>query len=170
MTVIPKHTDMTLAADVIELSDEQRFAILEFFAATPDGGYKAALQSIGIRATKAEARALLHGDEELREARFKAMGLDERSLFKQLGEIAGSESHKDQFRAVTWGLNAIHRWHENAGVEVDVSHSGNVTVEHERRLTLDDVIGFARKLEGSGDVAGGELPAACPLLPAPEDR
>jgi len=81
--------------------------VLAYFAEHKNGGYKAACRAAGMaQITRAEARALLHSDEEIREARFKAMGLDEPRLFELLGSIAGDGEHKDQFRAVTWGLNA----------------------------------------------------------------
>jgi hypothetical protein len=155
-------------SEVGELSDEQRSAILAWFSENPDGGLKAALKTIGIRATKDEARALLLADDELRDTRFRAMGLDEVSLIRRIGEIASDHAHKDTFRATMAGLNMFHGWRESTESVVDVSHSGVVTVEHERRLTIGDVID-ARHLTGSGGGAGGELPAAREVLPAPVD-
>ena len=107
-----------------ELSDEQKSAIVACFDANPDCGYKAAARAAGFRLSKEQARAMIVADDELREAVFKSLKLDERSLFRTLGEIAASSDHKDQFRAVTWGLNAIHRWHENQQVE----HTGGMEV------------------------------------------
>lgn len=156
---------LTPIADVRELSDEQRAGVLAFFAATPDGGYKAALRAVGIRATLPEARALLHADEEMREARFKSMYLDEGSLFKQLGTIASDGDHKDQFRAVTWALNAIHRWHENASIE----HTGRpmgVTVEHDFSGILDGLESIGVLRRGTPALDAADLP----VLPARTDE
>lgn len=105
------------ASDVQVLNDDERQAILAWLATHPDGGYKAALHSVGISATRAEARKLLHSDDEIRDARFKAMGLDEGSLFKNMGVIAGNVEHKDCLRANTWVLNAVHKWAETRATE-----------------------------------------------------
>lgn len=161
----PGHS-MVLAADVQTLTDEQRQTVIAWFAENPDGGYKAALANVGIRATKAEARALLHADDEIRDARLQGMKLDEGSLFRRLGVIANSEDHKDQFRAVTWGLNALHRYHENSTVEHTGTTGLEVTVEHDYGRLLD-------KLEHVGLLRRGPATAPpaqdLPVLPARTD-
>lgn len=157
---------MVLAADVQALTDEQRQTIIGWFAENPDGGYKAALAQAGIRATKAEARTLLHGDDEIRDARLQGMNLDEGSLFRRLGVIANDGHHKDQFRAVTWGLNALHRYHENSTVEHTGTTAVEVTVEHDYGRLLD-------KLEHVGLLRRGPAtappPPDLPVLPARAD-
>lgn len=53
-------------------------------------------------------------------------------------------------------------------VELTGRDAGPIEVEHKERLTLDDVARFARQI-GLGADAGGELPAAGGVLPAPAD-
>lgn len=154
------------------LTDTQRETVLAFYATNPDGGYLAACKAAGLKQlTRQEAKALITSDDELVEAKFRALHLDEPGLFKQLGTIANNAEHKDQFRAVTWGLNAIHRWHEN-GQQIEVNVATAVAVE-DRSASLADV---ARILESVGAIAvdrggvvGGEVADARALLPADQD-
>jgi hypothetical protein len=162
-------TALVPVSEVGELSDEQREAVLAWFGQHPSGGYKAALRQIGVRASSAEAKQLLLSDEAVRATRLEGWGLSERSVMAGIGEIVGDETHKDRFNALRFAASVLHGFRESQGVEIDVAHTGTVVVEHERRKTLNDVLAFARAIDGSGDGAGGELPAARSLLPAPED-
>lgn len=157
-----------------QLTDEQREAVLTFFAANPDGGYLAACKAAGLKQlTRAEAKQLITSDDEIVEAKFRGLKLDEPRLFAALGAMAANPDHKDQFRAVTWGLNAIHRWHEN-GQPIEVNVATAIAVE-DRSSSLADV---ARVLEAAGALAslnlgtdvGGEVADAPALLPAVVER
>lgn len=139
------------------LTEQQKTQVAAYMEAHPDGGYKAACRSAGgplARVTRKEARALIMADDDLREAALRGLRLDESTLFRRLGDIANDVEHKDQFRAVTWGLNAIHRWHENQTVE----HSGSMEVTHP---DVDAAIG--RLLDELA--RGREAPAAVKAAP-----
>jgi hypothetical protein len=102
-----------------ELSDEQRAQVIAFFKAHPEKGYKAACNHIGIsRITKAEARRLLHDDDEIRRERFANYNLDEQRLLTRTGEIANDPNHKDQFRAIQFAFNVVHGWIERRAEEI----------------------------------------------------
>lgn len=158
---------MTLAADVDELTDEQRALVRGFFEEKPDGGYKQACRLIGIRATKDEARKLIEDDAELSDFRMQKLGLDEGSLFRQLGKIAQDPDHRDQLKALTFGLGAIHG---HGQPRVDTSDGDGaptrVVVEHDFGSLID-------KLEDVGLLRRGPVAAVDGegqrLLPPPAE-
>lgn len=155
-----------------ELTDEQRATVAAYASDHPEIlGYKRLLRNaLEIRFTKQQADTLVRGDDDLRNAILKRHKLDEASLMTSLGAICADPNNPKQLDGLKFGIETYHRNPRLHGVvEVDVSHSGNVTVEHERRLTLDDVFSLARQLAGPGDGAVDVVPAARSLLPAPED-
>lgn len=111
------------------LSEEQRQIVKAFFAEHVDGGYTAACQAAGIaRVTRAEARNLILSDGEIRDERFKAMGVGEAKALMVLGEILADSEHKDRLRAATFLVNALHGWAESSRSEHTGADGGPVEV------------------------------------------
>lgn len=162
--------------DLDPLTDEQRAQFLEILTANPGIGNIAALRRLelanprGYTPTRGQLRRLLEAEEDLADEAREARGHVWAQIEDGMWKVARDPDHKD-WRHIVQMLAFAHggrAFRKNASVEVE--HTGNVTVEHERRLTLDDVVAFAEQVTGSRGGAGGVVPAARALLPAPEDR
>jgi hypothetical protein len=149
--------NLTPISEVGELSDEQRAGVLAYFAERPAGGFKAALRSVGIRATTREARSMLLEDEQVKEVRLSHFGLDEKTMFTSLGGMVGDPGHKDHFNATKLGLNVLHGYSERAGLEVTGAGGApvGVSVEHDFTGILDGLerIGVLRRGAPASDAA-----------------
>jgi hypothetical protein len=155
-----------------ELTDEQRDLIRAYFDEHPDGGYKNACKAAGIlRLTQKEAKALIGDDAELAEYRMRKLGLDEGSLFQRLGEMAQNKEHKDQFRAITFGLGAIHGRSESARLELTGPDGGPIQTE-KREVSLTGVLHVLAEAGALPDELAGplrHLAAPRDVLPAQPD-
>lgn len=174
MTRVAKHVGLTPAADVDQLTDEQRAAIVRFFDDHPDGGYKPACRAAGIRASKAEAKQLIDSDDELADYRERKLGIDEDSAWRRVATIAQDLDHKDALRANTFILAAIHG-HTDRPDRLEIVGAGTVTRSEDRSARLTDVAHVlvqAGALAGAALVSGGDaeqaLSAARKVLAEPE--
>lgn len=165
----PRLTAGNLQPAPATFTDDERERIGTFLETKAEKGYKKALASIGYRATRAEAKALIMADDELRERYFAGYRLDQHSVLTHIGEIAHDPEHKDRLRANTWAANALLGWSEKT--QADVTHAGHVEVE-DRSAHLDAV---AAVLNAVGAVANGgsvpqrALPAAPDVLAEPPE-
>lgn len=100
------------------LTDEQRKLVKQWFADHPDSGYKRALAFAGIHTDKQTAKQLVEADDELSEARLRALKLDLGSLFQRIGEMSSDKEHRDSLRATTFALAVVHGLHEKTALEV----------------------------------------------------
>lgn len=161
--------------DLDPLTDEQRAQFLEILTTNPGIGNIAALRRLelvnphGYAPTRGQLRRLLEAEEDLAEEAREARGHVWAEIEDGMWQVAKDPDHKD-WRHIVQMLAFAHggrAFRKNAQLEVE--HSGNVTVEHERRLTLDDLAAFARTVPGYVESTSEELPAPRAILPAPED-
>lgn len=161
-------TDQVALDQVPPLTEEQRAKIRAFYDEHPDGGYKHALAHAGIRATRAAAKAAIAGDDELADLPLAALKLSEGSLLKVIGDIAADGTHKDQLRAATWGLSALHGHREKSETALTGANGDavEVTVQHDygQLLARLEQVGLLRR----GPTALVDA-AAGSLLPARTD-
>ena len=76
----------------------------------------------------------------------------------------------DDLPTARWALDHQIKWHlPEARDTQKIEITGGVKIEHEQRLTLAAVLAAAQSLDGLSASARGLLPAAPPLLPAPDD-
>lgn len=122
------------------LTATQRRKVLAHYKAHPDSGYKAALAAAGIHATRRAARAAILNDPELEAAPFEALGVDEGSAFKAIGEMIADPEHKDRLRAATFAAN-INGWREKGEVAITGAEGGPLEVSVEdRSASFADVL------------------------------
>jgi hypothetical protein len=85
------------------------------------------------------------------------------------GEMVGT-IHRHDSRLLEFLIKqADPSFRENQKVELTGKDGGPIAIAHEQRLTLAHLFAFAESIPGLGGAAGGELPDARPVLPAPDD-
>lgn len=153
---------MILAADVDELTDDQRTTIRTMLEANPEIGNKQALRAVGIRATREQARQLIDEDTELNNARYKGYGVDRPSIIQAMADIALAGDHKDTFRALEFFAKGLH----GIGVEPVVWRGDDVTGPEPTEVVIHH--DFGRLIDKLADV--GLLQRGPVAAPRPEDQ
>jgi hypothetical protein len=157
-----------------ELTAKQRTA---FLAAVHNGdGTREAFRKAGVTRgplmlTKQLADNILNADPDLRHDYEIARGRDIDKVESVAYRIALDDEHPKQLDAARFVLENNHDgYRRHARIEVTGADGGPVELVHEQRLTLAHVAALAAQLgNGSSASAGGELPAARPLLAASDD-
>lgn len=163
-----RSSELATVVDEVVVSVEQRETFLGLLRENKSLGLERALREAGVAGTKGQLSAWLAQDSEIAEQARLARGWNLNSVEGVVWEVALDSDHKHWDRASTRVLKAYHPAYRDVAT-VEHEHVGTVTVEHERRLTLNDVVGLARELAGSGDGVVDVVPATRTLLPAPED-
>lgn len=134
------------------LTDRQRELVREFYELNPKGGYKSALLHAGLHETKAVAKAVIEGDEDLADLPYHALRVDRQTALSAVGDILNDPTHKDRLRAATFALAALHGLSEKQALELTGKDGGAVRVETEdRSASLADVLAVLRAAELTDD-------------------
>lgn len=153
-----------------ELTDEQRALIKAHMAEHPASGFKSAIKAAGLlRVTKAQAKALIMADEDLKDAYLAPYSLNRHKVLTAIGEIVADPEHRDRLRAATWAGNVYHGLVEQKQVE----HTGELTSNHQVAVSVShDFKAIADTLEAAGVIRRGPVAlraAPEPVLPASAD-
>jgi hypothetical protein len=159
-----------------ELTTEQRRLFLDTIRADKKLGSREAFRRAGVTRgplmlTKKQAKATLDANEGLGDDYEIARGRDLEAVEDGAWEIAKDPENPKQLDAIKFVLENNHDgYRRHARIEVTGADGGPVELVHEQRLTLAHVAALAAQLgNGSSASAGGELPAARPLLAASDD-